>query len=195
MRRGKPPAVHRLAIALAACGSAAEGDLGHGERQGSPLELAIARDLTARFGASPAVRCYVIWRRPVVCTATLADRTRFTIAIRDDGARWRWAIEGKVVAVAPIEAFIHAELTDLGAAQGVACGARVQHLASDRLTCELEHGGKAFATIAADGTLAVELALDVGAAKARSDGPADLEKRSRALAHTEDEDDEVESAP
>lgn len=179
-----------LFLALVACGSSPESTPAVRENK---LETAIARDLAAKLGAAPAVRCALLWSIPIRCTATLPDHSTVAIAIRDTGTQYAWRVIGTIFPVAPLEKFVEDELADLGAAQNVFCGARIQHV--DRLVCELERGGKAFVAIAADGTPSVELALDPAAAKARSDGPADLEHRSKALAHTEDDDDEVDSPP
>lgn len=179
-----------LLLALVACGSAPDPVAATHE---SKLATAIARDLTARLGAAPAVHCDYLWSIPFRCVATLPDKSKVQIAIRDTGTQYAWRAIGPILQVAPVEQYIKDELADLGAAQSVFCGARIQRV--DRLTCELERGGKAFVAIAADGTFTVELALDPAAAKARSDGPADLEVRSKALAHTEDDDDEVDSPP
>jgi hypothetical protein len=190
------------AVVLAAC-----GDREHAERQidqPSRLEIAIARDLTARFGVAPTVRCASIFGYPRGCSASLGGE-RFGIRVRDVGRTWRWDVLGLVVAVAPIEDHVRGVLDDLGQGQGVACGMRVRHLApGDRIACDLARGGKAFVTIAADGAFDVELALDPAAAKARSEPVTGLEHRSRALAHTDESDDDevgattdagVESAP
>jgi len=190
------------AVVLAAC-----GDREHAAPpvdQPSALETAIARDLTARFGAAPVVHCASIFGYPRGCSATL-DGERFGIRVRDVGRTWRWQVLGLVVTMAPIEAYVRGVLDDLGATQGVACGARVRHVApNDRVACDLARGGKAFVTIAADGAITLELALDPTAAKARSEPVPGLEHRSRALAHTDESDDDevgvttdagVESAP
>jgi hypothetical protein len=52
----------------------------------------------------------------------------------------------------------------------------------------------AFVTIAGDGAMALELALDEAAARARTDEVKDLEKTSRALEKTDDDDEDDDSA-
>jgi hypothetical protein len=163
----------------------------------SSLEAGIARDLGAKLGAVVTVHCTKLFGVPRACTATLADGSKIAVHIRDRGKQWGWEIDGMIVSVAPIEAYVAGVVEDLGAAQAVDCGARVRRLvAGERVACKLARGGAAFVTVAKDGTFALELALDEGAARARTEGidPKQLESRSRALEHTDD-DDEVESAP
>ena len=194
------------AVLLAACGDREHAD-GHRPPHPSALEAAIARDLAARFGTAPTVHCATFLGYPRGCIAALPDRETLAIRVRDAGHRWAWQVAGLVVRAQPIEDHVRRVLDDLGAGQGVACGPRVRYLApDDRLECALARGGKAFVTIAADGAMAVELALDPAAAKARSEDGVDLERASRALAHTDERDDDdvgggaatdagVESAP
>ncbi len=178
------------AFVLAACGDREAAP--PATRSASKLELAIARDLTAKLGAAPEVRCRAMFG---LCVATLPDRSTLAIRVRDHGAQWAWEIEGLVVDARPIEAYVGSVLADLGAAQGVACGARIRHLAPGaRVVCTLAGGGKAFVTIARDGTMSLELAMDAGAARARTDDVVGLEKASRALEKTDDDDEEDEGA-
>lgn len=196
--------VRRLVCAVLLVGC---GDRERAAPQADPpsaLETAIARDLATRFGAAPVVHCRTIFGYPRGCTATL-DKERFAIRVREAGRRWAWDIPGLVVMTQPIEDHVRGVLDDLGATQAVACGPRVRHLApNERVVCELARGGKAFVTIAADGALALELALDPAAAKARTEDIMGLDRVSRALAHTDESDDDeggattdagVESAP
>jgi hypothetical protein len=125
--------------------------------------------------------------------AELPDGARIAIAIAPSGAGWTWRIDKLVVAAAPIETYLHETLGDLGAAQHVNCGPRVRVLrAGDRFACALERGGKAFVTVAADGTFAVELELDPRAAAARSEDIADkdLVRRSRSSGGSASAEDE-----
>ncbi|HSN28933.1 MAG TPA: hypothetical protein VLT45_21750, partial [Kofleriaceae bacterium] len=57
--------------------------------------------------------------------------------------------------------------------------------------CALGGGGAAFATVARDGHVSLELALDPAVAAVRSEEPRDLTKTSRLLEHgSGDEEDE-----
>ena len=163
--------VRRLvcAIALVACGDRERAQTPP-PPQPSALERAIARDLTARFGAALVVRCVTVYGFPRGCTATFGDGGKLAIKVRDAGRRLSWKVDGLVVSAQPIEDYVRGVLDDLGIAQVVSCGARVRLLAhGDRVECALASGGKAFVTIAADGALALELALDPAAARARTE--------------------------
>lgn len=177
---------------LSAC-----GDGEHAERkpppQPSPLEAAIARALATKLGAAPKLHCAMLAGFPLGCFATLPDGKRLAIRVRDDGKHWTWKLDGLLVSAQPIEDYVRASLDDLGAVQNVFCGVRVRHLvAGERVACSLANGGEAFVTIAADGTMALEVELDPAAAEARARDPApgDLERASKALQHTEDDEDE-----
>ena len=195
-----------------ACGDREPGDLGDLRPTSPPpsrFELSIARELTARVGEPPTVHCATVYGMPRGCTATLAEGTKLPIRLRPVGTQVRWQVDGLVVKAAPIEDYLRGVLEDLGAAQAVDCGARLRRLApGDRVACALARGGTAFVTVAADGALALEVALDPAAAKARTDVVTDLEVRSKALdrtalpfglahaalRHTEDADED-EGAP
>ena len=169
-----------LWVVLAACG---------GERPSSPaataLERSIDQELGKRFGVGVVTRC-----PPLVptCSAKLPDGS--TLPIFVNGAEWR--VIGMVVISDVLEAYVRAELADLGAMQGVRCSPRVRRVEPDeRIECGLAHGGKAFITVHVDGSTAVELALDAAAARARSEPESsDLAKASRALENAASGDDE-----
>lgn len=158
----------------------------------SPFELRIGKDLEARFGVAATAQCEVWGEIPLACGAWFADGGQLVIHVRDAGAEWEWWIDGTVVATAPIAAHVRALLDELGVAQEVRCGPSAKVIApGERIECALGGGGKAFAMVGADGDTAIELALDPAAAAARSEPALDLEKRSRALAANEDDEDEV----
>jgi hypothetical protein len=158
----------------------------------SPLERAIAHDVDARLGAASYVHCVEILGVPLSCSALLPDRSELPIALHDAGSAWEWSIDGRLVAAAPIEAYVRDVVRDLGAAQSVTCGAALRRLpAGERVACHLERGGTAFVSVAADGTLGVEVQLDPAAAAARGEPvthakDAELDGLSRALAQGSD---------
>ena len=116
-----------------------------------------------------------------------------SLGVENKRGEWVWHIDGRVVQTAPIAAQIAGELADLGVAQTVDCGAAVARVPlGDRLTCKLSGGGAAFATIAGDGTVELELAIDPAAAAVRSEVPRDLTKTSRDLERLPGEEDEDE---
>jgi hypothetical protein len=176
-----------LAAALAvACGDrAAETPPSAG---GPPaLEQAITADLSARVGAPVVVRCLAPLGVPLACDVRLPDGTALPVTLHDGGSAWEWAIAGRLVAAAPIEAYVRDVVGDLGAPQTVACGPALRQLPPDeRVECHLGHGGAAFVTVGSDGTLAVEVELDPAAAAARGQPvtrtqAVELEGLSRAL--------------
>lgn len=127
-----------------------------------------------------------------MCRAFVGD-TVLTVAVRNEHGQWAWHVEGQVVQTAPIAARITGELADLGVAQTVDCGPLVVRVAAgERLTCKLSGGGAAFVTIAKDGTVSLELAIDPAVAGVRSEQPRDLTKTSRALERLPGEEDEEE---
>lgn len=173
-------------VALVAC-SAGESATGHAGGP-SALERAIATDLGARLGKPIYARCLEPLGVPVTCIAYLPDGSALPVALHDAGSAWEWAIEGRLVAAAPIEAYVRDVVGDLGAAQGVVCGPGLRRLAADeQVECRLERGGAAYVSIAADGAMSVEVELDPKAAAARG-GPVtrayqiELDGLSRALA-------------
>ncbi len=165
----------RYAALLTACGRSAPEPA-----QPSPLETAIARELTARSGAPVTVSCL-----PTSCRAELADHTVLPIRVGADGSGWSWQVDGLVVDTALIVSYIDAMLADLHVHQTVSCGGKLRLVApGERLGCALSGGGTAFVDVAQGGPIQVELALGSAAAAARSQPtPAEqLDKMSRALA-------------
>jgi hypothetical protein len=137
----------------------------------SPVETAIARDLTARFGTPVTVACTVAAGAPVACTATLADKTTMAISIENASkAEWGWRIDGRVIEGSAIATYVEGELAPLGIKDTVTCGPRIQVLrAGERVSCTLSGGGAAFVHVAADGSTSLELALDKESAAARAE--------------------------
>ncbi|HEY5933702.1 MAG TPA: hypothetical protein VIU61_03685 [Kofleriaceae bacterium] len=85
---------------------------------------------------------------------------------------------------APIESYLREAVRELGAAQDVRCAPKVRIVtAGDRIECQLAGGGIAFATIAADGSFTIELALDhaTGSARSLELSERELTEASRAL--------------
>lgn len=155
----------------------------------SHLEQSIERQLSAKLGRGVRVSC-----SKTTCRADLGDAV-LPIAIKRDGSKgarsdYAWSIEGLLVRAAPIEAYLKGALVDLGAPQGVSCGPAIRSVEPGaRIECTLEHGGKAFAVIAADGSFSTEIDLDPAAAAARSVDPTQpLVDPSGSGEHDDDDD-------
>ena len=164
----------------------------------SPLETAIARSLTARFGIPVAVACDMAVPH---CEAKFFDGTKLPIQVRSEGKDVVWRIAGMVVDTARIVTRVNTELTELGVAQRASCGTRIQLVKpGDRIGCKLSGGGMAFARVTADGTTSLEIALDAATAAARGETvtPArdqELAKMSRGLEALDGESDGEEALP
>ena len=169
------------------CVVACSGDKVAAPTPRSPVETAIARELTARFDVPAQVRCIVI-AGVAGCRASV-DGVRVPIVVENHRGEWQWWVEGGAIATAPIAARVRDELADLGVAQTVDCGKAIAIGA--RVTCTLSGGGAAFASVGKDGRVSLELAIDPAAAGVRAEEPRDLTKTSQSLAHgSGDEDDE-----
>lgn len=175
---------------LAAASIGCRGD-SHTRAPERPVETAIARDLTARFGMPVEAHCEL----PIpACHATLADGSVIPVRLTSDGSGFDWHLDG-VIDTQPIARYVDAMLAENHVAKTADCGARVRRIdAGQRLTCELSGGGRAFVDIGAGGALSVELELDPAAAAARGEAvsPArehELEQKSRALDHGSDTDE------
>lgn len=161
----------------------------------SPLETAIARDLTARLATPVSASCVVAANIPVRCEATLVDGTKVPIEIASEGKEWSWRVAGLVVETAPIAAYVEATLADLHVAQHASCGPRVVVVQpGDRIGCKLTAGGMAFVRFARDGTASLELELEPASAAARGEPVTpqrdlELTSISRALETLEGESD------
>jgi len=155
----------------------------------SSLELVIESQLGVRVGQVVRVWCGAL---PPGCTATLPDATRLQIRLAKSPDGWTWSVDGLVVSADPIEAYLRETLSDLGAVQAVRCAPRIRRLdPGGRIECSLERGGKAFATVRADGSFEVEIELDphAGAARAEPATESELVNKSRAVEPDQDDDD------
>jgi hypothetical protein len=151
---------------LACCGDRQPSE---GARK-SPVETAIARDLTAKIGQPVTTTCLVVASVPTKCEAALADGTKVPIQIESAGNEWAWKVGGLVVDTAPIVAHIRAALGELNVAQQVNCGGRTAFVETgSRLACKLSGGGTAFVGFRNDGTTSLELDLDAASAAARGE--------------------------
>lgn len=173
-----------IALGIGIAITMAGGGCGGEERTRSPaashLERAIEAELGARFGARVRARCPP---GGPSCTARLPDGTELPIELTRLADEWQWSVQGLVIATDDLARHLELVVADLGAPQAVRCAPRVQRIApGDRITCELEHGGAAFVTVAADGATAFEVVLDAEAAAARAEEVTP--ERERALAAT-----------
>lgn len=179
------------ALCLAACGGSRAPD------EPSPLEAAIDRGLTARFGVPVVTACTGLIPP---CTTRLPDGSVLPIELAWRSGGWDWWVRGLVITTDQLEAYLRDEVADLGAPQGVRCAPRIRAIAAnERVECWLAHGGKAFVDVHADGTTAVEVVLEAAAANARSElvtpeRERELEATSRALAKMADDEDEGDDA-
>lgn len=182
-----------VTIALVACGE-------HGPSEPArrpPIELDVERELAARFGGAVTARCAVVAGVPMACLAVI-DGLALPVAVEAAGSAWTWRIDGRVVATAPVVAYIDGVLGDLGVAQTARCGpAAVRLPPGQRLPCKLSGGGVAFVDVAREGRVSLELALDPAVAAIRAEPVPDRElvRASRALERTGDEDDEPDELP
>jgi hypothetical protein len=162
------------------------------DREPLRIEAEIDRALTQRFGVGVVTTCGIAIPP---CTTLLPDGTRLPIALSWSATGWDWRVVGLVISTDQLEAYLRDEVADLGAPQGVRCAPHVRAIEpGERIECWLARGGKAFVTVRANGTTAVEIQLDAAAANARSEvvtpaREAELEKVSRDLAHADDEGD------
>jgi hypothetical protein len=138
------------------------------------------------------VRC--VWIAPS-CRATLPDGTHAPIRLRMKNGELVWQLGGTLVLADDIEAYLRDALADLGAPQVARCGARIRSIAAgDRVQCQLQHGGKAFVVVNADGTTSIEILVDPVAGDARAETVSiereeSLLEMSRKLEHADDGDD------
>jgi hypothetical protein len=136
----------------------------------SPLETAIARELTAKLAQPVTATCTMIVGLPAKCEATAADGMKLPIEITSEGSEWAWRVPGRLIETAPIKAYVDRALADLQLAQQANCGGRFAFVVpGDRVGCKLSGGGIAFVQLAADGTASLELALDPASGAARGD--------------------------
>ena len=182
---------------LVACG---DRQASEGARK-SPLETAIARDLTAKLREPVTASCAMVGGLPAKCEAALGDGTKLPIEIASEKNEWSWRVAGLVIETAPIKAHVDATLADLKIAQHASCGGKHAFVeVGGRLGCKLSGGGMAFVQFAKDGTASLELALDAASAAARGElvtpeRDRELTAVSKALEHLEGESDGEEEVP
>jgi hypothetical protein len=153
-------------LALVACGDR-RADVG---AKKSPLEIAIAHDLTARFGVTVNADCAVLVGMNAQCEASLADGTKLPISVKGERGDWVWHVSGVVVEQPALTEFVAAALAEIHVDQKVDCTPAVHVVQpGERTTCKLSGGGLAFVQIAADGNAKLELELDAQAARARGE--------------------------
>jgi hypothetical protein len=167
-----------LAIALVACKRGEHG-----------IERDIRAGLAAQLGMPVSAVTCDRGTPPRACQARVDDQwLPVAVAAAPDGSLG-WTLDGLVIAAAPLEQRVIAELDSLGIAAPVRCGPRlrVAH-AGDRIACALgapaSPVGTAWATLTGDdGSYALEIALGADAVHARSDDVdvAALDELSAAL--------------
>lgn len=201
MRRAVPAiraSLGSLAAVVVAAG-ASGGCRGCRRAEDRSFERELAAQLTQKLGAGAKVRCPADAAR---CTATIAGEALPVALTREDG-QVRWQLDGLVISGPELERQVAAELAALGVEAKPRCGAPLQSVEVEaRVTCSLSELGVAWATVHADGSYTLELAL--GAAqeeRSREVKEQELDDLSRALDReqgTEDEEGEsgegVESA-
>jgi hypothetical protein len=172
--------VCRLALGflpiLAACGGRGEGP-----------EDRVRRSLAEQLGAPVAALRCPAGPSPRTCVAEVED-ARLELVVRDTPDGLSWSLEGFVIATAPLEEVIAAELETLGVAAAIDCRPRYRLTqVGERVDCRLTldgEAGAAWALITDEaGRFELELALDPAAVLART-AAADvdqLERLSRAL--------------
>jgi hypothetical protein len=159
--------------------------------------------LSERLGVPVGARC-----TSTSCGAVTLGGVLIPITLTTAAGEVEWRVDGLLVTTDALEAYVAAEISELGAAQRVTCGRRIRRLvAGDRIACELEHGGRVYATIEADGGFSLETLLDPETVRLRDElvSPeleAELLRASRALEaaggtgdEAEDGDDSDDGAP
>jgi hypothetical protein len=199
----RPPIVLALTGFLEVAAGAACGDRKRSEAaRKSPLETAIARDLTAKLAQPVTATCGAMAGIPTKCEAVLADGTKLPIALASAGKDYEWRVDGLLIETAPVVQYVNATLADLEVAQQAQCGSRFAFVEpGGRLGCKLSGGGMAFVRFAKDGTAALELDIDPASGSARGElvtpeRDRELTAISKALENLEGESDgEEETAP
>ena len=162
-------------------------------RDSSRIEAAIENDLSVRVGVPLRVRC--VWIPPG-CRATLPDGSKLPLRIGGANGALTWRLDGALVLADDIEAYLRDVLVDLGKPQVARCGERIRSVAAgDRVQCQLQHGGKAFVVVNADGSTSVEIQLEPVAGDARAEvltieREQSLLEMSRKLEHANGDDAE-----
>jgi len=154
----------------------------------SKLELAIAGELTSRFGVPVNADCAELVGMSAQCEAQLADGTKVPIAVTSKGREWEWRVNGVVVEKPALTEFVASALAELRIDQKVDCTPQVHVVQpGERTTCKLSGGGLAFVQIAADGNARLELELDAASAAARGE-PVSLERERELIKISKDLD-------
>jgi hypothetical protein len=170
----------------------------HGVRAVRPskVERGLAAAVGARLGVSVIVGCAAVIGMPSSCVATLPDGMRLPLRITFVSGAWEFALVDPILTTEPIIEYVTGELADLGIADRVSCGPRIQRIDPlHPIECTLARGGMAFVSIAADGAIRdLELALDPISATARSEEltaarAAELTEMSKRLEHLPDDED------
>jgi hypothetical protein len=203
-----------LTVTAALACSAGAGCKGDGASGGAAprgrteVEAKVAADVARATGAKIAeVRCPP-GPPPATCEATLAGGGAVPLAITADGDGTAWALDGVVIATAPLVAQITEELAGLGVTAKVDCGPALRPAARGaRLDCALEVGGAgagagagpvrgaAWATITDDdGGYRLEVALDPAVVAART-ADVDDAALTRTSAALDRDDAEGDGAP
>lgn len=159
------------AVALAACG--------RGDARRDPVADAVAKGVKAQLGIAPRrVRC-----QRDRCDIELPDGLELEARLSGD-REVTWESES-VVVVAPIAAYVRAELVALGVEASIDCGpALIPAKLVPRITCTIDRGpGQAWVDVLPDGGLRLELVLEGEAVEARTEpvDTAGLDGLSRAL--------------
>lgn len=161
----------------------------------APSETRVEAELRRSVGAAlgvPVARV-ACGGSTVTCVATV-EGVQVPLAIRDAGTELAWEVAGLVVSGRVLETAMRAMLDELAVTAVIDCGPRVRIVApGERVACTIKAAiragsavadtGRAWATVDADGTAELEVALGSAAVSARTEdiATADLDALSRAL--------------
>jgi hypothetical protein len=194
MRRAIPGARASLVLRLAAlAGLGAGGASGCGGCRNADdrsFERELAAQLTEQLGAGAKVRCSADAPR---CTATIAGEA-LPVALTIEEGQVRWRLDGLVISGPELERQVAAELAALGVQARPSCGGPWQAVeAEGRVACSLSELGVAWATVHADGSYTLELALGAAQeARTHQVDEAELDELSGALDREQGTDDDEE---
>jgi hypothetical protein len=151
-------------------------------RSASSFEQQVAGQLTAQVGQVAEVECDAV-AAPRHCFAVVAGNVRLPIRVTADTDQLRWRIDGLVVSAGRLEQHLAAQLLAIGVVAAPRCGPPLQVVtAGQRMSCQLPSLGVAWATIHADGSYSIEVAVgDAMVARTEAVDPAQLDALSRAL--------------
>jgi hypothetical protein len=135
----------------------------------SPLETAIARDLTARVQAPVSATC-AIAGSIAKCQAVMFDGTKLPIEVKSEHDEWQWHVAALVIDTLPIAEHVNATLAVMKLPRRASCGKRIQIVQpGDRISCMVAGGGMAFVRVGERGDTTLELALDAASVAARTE--------------------------